>query len=107
MFFSRVSLHVTNNIGVSPLGVYVTNRVDISQGFDNKEMSMRVTAPEVADSDNVFYTDLNGFQIQKHKTQLKKLPLQANFYPMPTMAFIQNDKTRLVEVILESRSNFS
>jgi alpha-mannosidase II len=32
--------------------------------------------------------------MQLHKT-LTKLPLQANFYPMPNSAIIQDQKTRL------------
>ena len=34
------------------------------------------------------------FQIQKRR-YLSKMPLQANYYPMPTMAYIQDAKTRL------------
>lgn len=65
--------------------------------MDNKELSMRVTAPDAADpSEPVFYTDLNGLQIQKRRTMLDKIPIQANFYPMPTMGFIQNEKMRWV-----------
>ena len=33
------------------------------------------------------------FQMQKHKTY-DKLPLQANVYPMPTQAFIEDSKNR-------------
>lgn len=91
-----VSLHVTNKLGPSPFGIFVTNKVDIRSNMDNKELSMRITAPDAADpSDPMFYTDLNGLQIQTRKTMLDKIPIQANFYPMPTMAFIQNQKTRL------------
>lgn len=37
------------------------------------------------------------FQILKRK-RLKKLPLQANFYPIPTMAFIEDRNIRLTVV---------
>lgn len=42
----------------------------------------------------VFYTDLNGLQLVRRKT-VSKLPIQGNFYPMPTMAVLQNDTYRL------------
>nr|XP_039268766.1 alpha-mannosidase 2-like [Styela clava] len=90
-----VSLQITDKLGAAPFGIFVTNKVDIRNGMDNKELSMRITAPDVANDENSFFTDLNGFQMQKRKTRLDKIPIQANFYPMPTMAFIQNEKARL------------
>ena len=42
----------------------------------------------------VFYTDLNGWQLVRRKT-VSKLPIQGNFYPMPTMAVLQNETHRL------------
>ena len=48
----------------------------------------------VSNQDGVFYTDLNGLQLTRRKT-VSKLPLQGNFYPMPTMALLQNSTHRL------------
>lgn len=45
-------------------------------------------------NNDAFFTDLNGFQMQLHRT-LTKLPLQANFYPMPNSAIIQDKTNRL------------
>lgn len=51
---------------------------------------------------------LNTFQLifspkmQKRKT-LDKIPIQANFYPLPSMAFLQDKSTRLT--LLSAQSN--
>ena len=46
------------------------------------------------DEKKVFYTDLNGFQLTRRKTY-SKLPMQGNFYPMPSMAVLQDANHRL------------
>jgi alpha-mannosidase II len=48
----------------------------------------------VANGDRVFYTDLNGLQLVQRK-MMDKLPLQGNFYPMPTTALLQDQTHRL------------
>lgn len=40
--------------------------------------------------------------MQKRKT-LDKIPIQANFYPLPSMAFLQDKSTRLT--LLSAQSN--
>lgn len=40
--------------------------------------------------------------MQKRKT-LDKIPIQANFYPLPAMAFLQDKSTRLT--LLSAQSN--
>lgn len=45
-------------------------------------------------SGDTFFTDLNGFQTMKRK-RFTKLPLQANYYPIPSMSYLQDDSSRL------------
>ncbi|KFU87116.1 Alpha-mannosidase 2x, partial [Chaetura pelagica] len=68
--------------GVEGLSLDVSCVVDIRDHI-NKELALRFTTD--IESDDAFFTDLNGFQIQPRRYQ-RKLPLQANFYPIPAMA---------------------
>ncbi|XP_074862541.1 alpha-mannosidase 2x isoform X3 [Carettochelys insculpta] len=99
-FFSEVAsyfphvqqvVRLYNVPGVEGLSLDMSCLVDIRDHV-NKEMSLRIST-SIA-SEDVFFTDLNGFQIQPRRF-LKKLPLQANFYPMPAMAYIQDPHSRL------------
>ncbi|KAF4803499.1 mannosidase alpha class 2A member 1 [Turdus rufiventris] len=89
--------HVTHTMrlykvqGLEGQSVEVSNIVDI-RGEYNRELAMRISSD--INSQNRFYTDLNGYQIQPRVT-LSKLPLQANIYPMTTMAYIQDVGVRL------------
>ncbi|KAI1905296.1 hypothetical protein AGOR_G00014640 [Albula goreensis] len=98
--FSEVTTnydHVTHTVrlyntpGAEGQSVEISNTVDIRGEF-NREIAMRITSD--LNSSNRFFTDLNGFQIQPRRT-MAKLPLQANFYPMTTMAYIQDPGVRL------------
>lgn len=82
--------------GVQNLGVHVVNLVDIRSNHDNKELAMRLNS-DVESGDN-FYTDLNGFQMQARK-RFSKLPLQANFYPLPSMAYLQDTRKRYLMLV--------
>uniref|UniRef100_A0A4W6EHL7 Alpha-mannosidase n=1 Tax=Lates calcarifer TaxID=8187 RepID=A0A4W6EHL7_LATCA len=73
------------------LSIDITTMVDI-RDQTNKELAMRLVTD--IQSGDVFYTDLNGFQMQPRRHYLK-LPLQANFYPMPSQAYIQDSHHRL------------
>ncbi|XP_062403410.1 alpha-mannosidase 2x [Sardina pilchardus] len=88
-FQQTVCIH--NVPGVDGLSLDISVLVDIRDQA-NKELAMRVTTD--IQSEDTFYTDLNGFQIQPRR-YFHKLPLQANFFPMPTMAYIQDSQHRL------------
>ncbi|XP_030619859.1 alpha-mannosidase 2x isoform X3 [Delphinapterus leucas] len=77
--------------GVEGLSLDVSSLVDIRDCV-NKELALRLHTD--IDSQGTFFTDLNGFQVQPRRYR-KKLPLQANFYPMPVMACIQDAQSRL------------
>ncbi|XP_041106514.1 alpha-mannosidase 2-like [Polyodon spathula] len=85
------SLRLYNVQGVDGQSVEISNTVDI-RGELNCEIVMRITSD--INSKDRFYTDLNGFQIQPRRT-LSTLPLQANFYPMTTMTYIQDENVRM------------
>ena len=70
---------------------------------------MRISS-NIASGEN-FYTDLNGFQVAKfyssrengdfeksfqmiRRKRYSKLPLQANFYPLPSLGYVQDAESR-------------
>ncbi|XP_030621730.1 alpha-mannosidase 2x isoform X2 [Chanos chanos] len=85
------TIRIHNVPGVDGLSLDITVMVDI-RDQTNKELSMRIVTD--IQSEDTFYTDLNGYQIQPRR-YFQKLPLQANFYPMPSMAYIQDSQYRL------------
>uniref|UniRef100_A0A8D9DRT5 Alpha-mannosidase n=1 Tax=Cacopsylla melanoneura TaxID=428564 RepID=A0A8D9DRT5_9HEMI len=90
---------IVNHVSDSDeLGVDIQNLLDIRQTV-NTEVAMRFSSN--IGNQNVFYTDLNGYQMIKRK-HLDKIPLQGNFYPMPTAAYIEDSSKRLT--ILSAQS---
>ncbi|XP_019655802.2 alpha-mannosidase 2x isoform X3 [Ailuropoda melanoleuca] len=87
----RQVVRLYNLPGVEGLSLDMSSLVDI-RDYVNKELALRIHTD--IDSQGVFFTDLNGFQVQPRR-YLRKLPLQANFYPMPVMAYIQDAHNRL------------
>ncbi len=71
--------------GIDGMGLEIDNEIDIRR-FDNSEIAMRLTTD--LNSGDHFFTDLNGFQMIRRK-KMNKLPLQGNYYPIPSMAYIQ------------------
>ncbi|XP_053387159.1 alpha-mannosidase 2x-like [Mercenaria mercenaria] len=93
VYFELVThvVRLYNSSGIDGISLDMQNIVDITTQR-NVEIAVRIHT-DVQNKDNEFYTDLNGFQMQKHTTY-DKLTVQGNVYPMPTMAFIEDDKHR-------------
>lgn len=96
--------HVTHKVrlyhiqGIEGQSMEVSNIVDI-RSVHNREIVMRISSK--INNQNRYYTDLNGYQIQPRRT-MGKLPLQANVYPMSTMAYIQDASHRLTLLSAQS-----
>ncbi|KAF7113028.1 hypothetical protein RHSIM_RhsimUnG0168300 [Rhododendron simsii] len=54
--------------------------------FNDRELIVRYKTD--LDNKRVFYSDLNGFQMSRRETY-DKIPLQGNYYPMPSLAYMQ------------------
>ncbi|XP_056601181.1 alpha-mannosidase 2 [Triplophysa dalaica] len=85
------TLRLYNIQGVEGQSVEICNTVDI-RGETNREIAMRITSD--LNSKDRFFTDLNGYQVQPRKT-MAKLPLQANFFPMSSMVYLEDSSSRL------------
>ena len=94
-FGIKINDYYVNIIGPDGTGFQIYNEVDIRQ-MNNVELGMRFSTD--VNSGDEFFTDLNGFQMMKRKRRLDKLPIGANYFPIPSMAYIQDEKSRLTLV---------
>lgn len=76
--------------------IYVENIVDFENPPKNREteLFMRIQTDIQNGDIPEFYTDQNGFQYQK-RVKVSKLGIEANYYPITTMAWLQDDQARL------------
>ncbi|CDP02168.1 unnamed protein product [Coffea canephora] len=54
--------------------------------FNDRELIARYKTD--VDNKRIFYSDLNGYQMSRRETY-DKIPPQGNYYPMPSLAFMQ------------------
>ncbi|XP_071451784.1 alpha-mannosidase 2 [Hetaerina americana] len=76
--------------GVEGMGLEIANVVNVS-GRSNFELVMRVST-NIRNKVELF-TDLNGFQMLRRR-RLPRLPLQGNYYPLPSLAYIEDSSLR-------------
>lgn len=55
--------------------------------YNDKELIARFKTD--INNERTFFSDLNGFQMVRRETY-DKIPLQGNYYPMPSLAFLQD-----------------
>ncbi|TYI75132.1 hypothetical protein E1A91_D07G253800v1 [Gossypium mustelinum] len=58
----------------------------LGKDFNDRELIVRYKTD--TNNKRIFYSDLNGFQMSRRETY-DKIPLQGNYYPMPSLAFMQ------------------
>lgn len=71
--------------------IEIRNLIDIGD-LSNTEIIMRFSTS--IENQDLFYTDLNGFEFIKRQ-RFNKLPIQANYYPIPSGMYIEDNKLRL------------
>lgn len=81
-------------------GVHIENKVNMHK-LDNTEVMMRVES-DIVESRAEMCVDLNGFQMHR-KTTFPKKHIQGNFYPMTTMASVENGTSKLTLLTTSSR----
>ncbi|CAK1583462.1 unnamed protein product [Parnassius mnemosyne] len=86
-----LAVTVHNNPSLPQSEVEISNTLLIDPQADDLELAMRFSTG--IKNGDVFYTDLNGMQMIKRR-YFDKIPLQANFYPLPGATYIEDDKTR-------------
>lgn len=76
--------------------IYIENNIDFEQPPKNRETELFMRF--VTDIDNgvtpTMYTDQNGFQYHR-RVKIPTLGIEANYYPITTSAFIQDNELRL------------
>ncbi|XP_017770646.1 PREDICTED: alpha-mannosidase 2 [Nicrophorus vespilloides] len=77
-------------------GIYVENVVDFENPPKNREteLFMRLVTEIQNGEPPEFYTDSNGFSMQK-RTKVEKIGIEGNYFPITTMAYIQDDAMRI------------
>lgn len=86
---SKVRIYNTDEILASAISI--ENTVDMSD-MDDKELVMRVSTD--IRTEGLFYTDMNGITVVRRKRN-PAYSVQANYYPMTSMAYIEDKNSRL------------
>ncbi|CAH1102433.1 unnamed protein product [Psylliodes chrysocephalus] len=77
-------------------GIAIENTVDFENPPKNREteLFMRVISDVQNGEPPEFYSDLNGFNMQK-RLKIERIGLEGNYFPATTMTYIQDNNVRL------------
>ncbi|XP_015513287.2 alpha-mannosidase 2 [Neodiprion lecontei] len=89
--------HVDNSLGEA---IFLKNVVDFETPPKNREteMFMRIQTDIQNEDPPEFYTDLNGHQMLK-RTKIERIGIEGNYYPITTMAYIEDATHRLTLLV--------
>ncbi|KAF2894908.1 hypothetical protein ILUMI_11263 [Ignelater luminosus] len=87
-------LHIENS-SLSD-GIYIENEIDFESPPKNREteLFMRIVSDIQNGDPPEFYSDSNGFQMQK-RIKVERIGIEGNYFPITTMAYIQDEAMRL------------
>lgn len=76
--------------------IYIENEIDFEAPPKNREteLFMRLISDIQNGDPPEFYSDSNGFQMQK-RVKIDRIGIEGNYFPITTMAYIQDEAARL------------
>ncbi|XP_077301599.1 alpha-Mannosidase class II b [Arctopsyche grandis] len=98
--FLMHTLRIYNNENNSMAdAIYMENEVDFESPPKNRETELfvRINTDIQNGEPPEFYTDQNGFQYQK-RVKVEKISIEGNYYPITTMAFLQDRDWRFTYI---------
>lgn len=92
LFVQKWTLYKTSD--TKSLGLYLTQEVNLAVEPNMVESEVIIRFKTDIDNKNIFYTDQNGFQMIGRRNNITR-PIETNYYPMTTMAIVEDEKKRL------------
>lgn len=91
----KVTIYLVENSTLSN-GIFIENTVDFESPPKNREteLFMRIISDVQNGEPPEFYTDLNGFSMQK-RIKVERIGLEGNYFPITSMAYIEDNNVRL------------
>lgn len=95
LLIHTVTIFLAENSSLSE-AIMIENTIDFELPPKNREteMFMRVVSDIQNGEPPEFYTDSNGFSMQR-RIKVERIGIEGNYFPMTTMAYIQDSSVRL------------